>query len=32
MQGAQDQPGIDRFFALGHESLTAETAGQILYN
>lgn len=32
MQGAQDQPGIDRFFALGHESLTTETAGQILYN
>lgn len=32
MQGAQVQPGIDRFFAWGHKSLTVEAAGQALYN
>ena len=32
MWGARVQPGIDRFFALGHKSLTVETAGQALYN
>lgn len=32
IQGAQDQPGIDKFFALGHESLTVETAGHMLHN
>lgn len=32
MKGAQVQLGIDRFLALGHKSLTVETAGQVLYN
>lgn len=32
MQGSQVQPGIDRFFALGYKSFTAETTGQALHN